>query len=240
MTRPTYDAYFMSLAHAAATMGTCSRRQVGAVAVREKRVLATGFNGSPAGTHHCEHEWYSSFRSIDELNLSVRSSNCLENANIKYLGELVQVTEASLLSHKNFGWKSLTEIKTKLQELNMDFRTRIVDWPKLLARWQADPVYRDDPDLITVNGRPSCSNAVHAEANVLAYAAADGVALRGATIYTNTYPCHGCMKQMVSCGIVEVVYDADYCNDPLVAKLCEESGVKLRRFVNNPSADSSD
>ena len=161
MTRPTYDAYFMSLAHAAATMGTCSRRKVGAIAVRDKRVLATGFNGAPAGTHHCEHERWVCPPRLEAL-----------------------------------GFESVDA----------------------------------DPDLVTINGRPSCSNAVHAEANVLAYAAADGVALRGSTIYTNTYPCHGCAKQMVSCGIREVVFDADYNNDPLVARLCEESGMKLRRY----------
>ena len=46
MKRQSWDSYFLSLALAAATMGTCSRRKVGAIAVRDRRVLATGFNGT--------------------------------------------------------------------------------------------------------------------------------------------------------------------------------------------------
>ena len=48
---------------------------------------------------------------MDELELSVRSANCLKNANIRYIGELVQKTEAEMLKTKNFGRKSLNEIK---------------------------------------------------------------------------------------------------------------------------------
>ena len=51
--RPTWDEYFMNLARQAATRSTCLRRQVGAVLVRDKRVLATGYNGSPRGVAHC-------------------------------------------------------------------------------------------------------------------------------------------------------------------------------------------
>ena len=51
------------------------------------------------------------YRSVDELELSVRSANCLQNANIKLIGELVQKTEAEMLKTKNFGRKSLREIK---------------------------------------------------------------------------------------------------------------------------------
>ena len=51
--RPTWHEYFMNLARQAATRSTCLRRQVGAVLVRDKRVLATGYNGSPRGVAHC-------------------------------------------------------------------------------------------------------------------------------------------------------------------------------------------
>ena len=52
--RPTYDEYFMSMAYLAATRSTCLRRQVGAVLVKNKHVLATGYNGPPKGMKHCE------------------------------------------------------------------------------------------------------------------------------------------------------------------------------------------
>jgi len=51
--RPSWDTYFLQLARQAATRSTCLRRQVGAVLVRDKRVLATGYNGAPRGVAHC-------------------------------------------------------------------------------------------------------------------------------------------------------------------------------------------
>ncbi len=52
--RPTWDEYFMRMAHVIATRSTCLRRSVGALLVRDKRILATGYNGAPAGLPHCE------------------------------------------------------------------------------------------------------------------------------------------------------------------------------------------
>jgi len=51
--RPSWHEYFLQLARQAATRSTCLRRQVGAVLVRDKRLLSTGYNGSPRGTAHC-------------------------------------------------------------------------------------------------------------------------------------------------------------------------------------------
>ena len=51
--RPSWDEYFMSIARQVATRSTCIRRQVGAVLVRDKRILATGYNGAPSGMPHC-------------------------------------------------------------------------------------------------------------------------------------------------------------------------------------------
>jgi len=59
------------------------------------------------------------YRTVDELELSVRSANCLQNANIKYIYELVQKTEAEMLRTKNFGRKSLNEIKEILSSMGL-------------------------------------------------------------------------------------------------------------------------
>jgi DNA-directed RNA polymerase subunit alpha len=69
------------------------------------------------------------FRRIDELELSVRSANCLENADIKYIGELVQRTEAEMLRTKNFGRKSLNEIKEILTEMGLSLGMRLESFP---------------------------------------------------------------------------------------------------------------
>jgi DNA-directed RNA polymerase subunit alpha len=64
-------------------------------------------------------------RSVEELELSVRSYNCLKNANIQTIGDLVQKTEAEMLRTKNFGRKSLNEIKEILNNLGLGFGMRI-------------------------------------------------------------------------------------------------------------------
>ena len=68
-------------------------------------------------------------RSVDELELSVRSANCRENANIKFIGDLVQKTEAEMLKTKNFGRKSLKEIKDILVEMGLNLGMKIDNWP---------------------------------------------------------------------------------------------------------------
>ncbi len=66
-------------------------------------------------------------RSVEELELSVRSYNCLKNADIKTIGELVQKTEAEMLKTKNFGRKSLNEIKEILAEMGLSFGMKLSD-----------------------------------------------------------------------------------------------------------------
>ena len=68
-------------------------------------------------------------RSVDELELSVRSANCLANANIKYIGDLVQKTESEMLKTKNFGRKSLKEIKEILAEMGLSLGMKLDNWP---------------------------------------------------------------------------------------------------------------
>ncbi|MBW2289119.1 MAG: DNA-directed RNA polymerase subunit alpha [Deltaproteobacteria bacterium] len=69
------------------------------------------------------------FKSVDELELSVRSANCLQNANIRYIGELIQRTEGEMLKTKNFGRKSLNEIKEVLASMDLELGTTIDNFP---------------------------------------------------------------------------------------------------------------
>jgi len=69
------------------------------------------------------------WRTVDELELSVRSANCLQNASIRYIGELVQRTEGEMLKTKNFGRKSLQEIREILTEMGLSLGMRIDGWP---------------------------------------------------------------------------------------------------------------
>lgn len=76
------------------------------------------------------------YKSVDELELSVRAANCLENAGIRYIGELVVKTEAEMLKTKNFGRKTLNEIKDLLSEMGLHLGMKIegLDPAKLRER----------------------------------------------------------------------------------------------------------
>ena len=76
------------------------------------------------------------FRSVDELELSVRSANCLQNANITLIGELVQKTEQDMLKTKNFGRKSLKEIKEILSTMGLGLGMKFDSWPQMVERWK--------------------------------------------------------------------------------------------------------
>lgn len=73
------------------------------------------------------------FRSVDELELSVRSANCLQQASIRTIGDLVQKTEAEMLRTKNFGRKSLKEIKEILAEMGLSLGMKLENWPPKMA-----------------------------------------------------------------------------------------------------------
>ena len=68
-------------------------------------------------------------RKVDELELSVRSANCLKNDNIIYIGDLVQYSEAEMLRTPNFGRKSLNEIKDVLAGMGLFLGMELSDWP---------------------------------------------------------------------------------------------------------------
>jgi DNA-directed RNA polymerase subunit alpha len=70
------------------------------------------------------------FKTVDELELSVRSANCLQNANIKYIYELVEKTEAEMLKTKNFGRKSLNEIKEILADMGLSLGMKLHNFPR--------------------------------------------------------------------------------------------------------------
>ena len=74
--------------------------------------------------------WEKLDKSVDEMELSVRSYNCLKNANIRTIGELVQKTEAEMLKTKNFGRKSLNEIKEILAGMGLSLGMKLDNYPQ--------------------------------------------------------------------------------------------------------------
>ena len=81
------------------------------------------------------------FRAVEDLEFSVRAQNCLQNADLKYIGELVQKSEQEMLKTKNFGRKSLNEIKELLTELGLELGMSLDQFPsreELEGRKQSD------------------------------------------------------------------------------------------------------
>ena len=89
--------------------------------------------GSSSGTSDINENL---FKSIDELELSVRATNCLKSANISLVGEIVQRQENEMLKTKNFGKKSLDEIRRVLAEMNLDFGMKIDGFEKKYQEWK--------------------------------------------------------------------------------------------------------
>ena len=73
--------------------------------------------------------WPNRLKKVEELELSVRSANCLKNDNIIYIGDLVQKSESEMLRTPNFGRKSLNEIKEVLQQMELNLGMSVPDWP---------------------------------------------------------------------------------------------------------------
>ena len=84
-------------------------------------------------------------KKVDELELSVRSANCLKNADIKYIGELVQRSEAEMLKTKNFGRKSLNEIKEILSDMDLHLGMAIPNFP---SREELDRMHQERQSYI--------------------------------------------------------------------------------------------
>ncbi|WII08608.1 dCMP deaminase family protein [Methanomassiliicoccales archaeon LGM-DZ1] len=145
MDRPSPDRYFMDMAKLVATRSTCLRRHVGAVIVKDKHVLSTGYNGAPRGARHCE------------------ETGCLR-----------------------------IELK------------------------------------VPSGTRHELCRGVHAEQNAVAQAAYFGTSVKGATIYTTTFPCSLCAKILVNAGISEIVYDEGYMDD-LSKEILSETQMRIRR-----------
>ncbi len=145
MERPPWDKYFMEIARLVASRSTCLRRKVGAVVVKDKRVLATGYNGAPSGVSHCS------------------EVGCLRER----LG-------------------------------------------------------------VPSGERHELCRGLHAEQNAIIQAALHGVSLRGACIYTTTFPCVICSKMLINAGITTIYYAEGY-PDELSYRMLEEAGVRIVR-----------
>jgi dCMP deaminase len=142
-TRAPWDEYFMKIAQVVSSRATCGRRHVGAVIVRDRNLLSTGYNGSIRGLPHCE--------------------------------EVGHMMEAG-----------------------------------------------------------HCVRTVHAEANAIAQAARNGVAIDGASIYITASPCWSCFKLIANTGILRVCY-GEFYRDEHIFEAAREAGIDLVHVPLSPA-----
>ena len=146
MHRPDWNQYFMEMAELAATRASCLRRKVGAVLVKNKKVLATGYNGAPKDITHCE------------------VTGCL----------------------------------------------------------------REEMEVPSGERHEIC-RGVHAEQNLVAQAAFNGVKTEDSTVYCTHQPCIICTKILINAGVNKIYFKNPY-SDQFAEKLLEESEIELLKF----------
>jgi len=149
-TRPSWDEYFMEIVRLVSSRSTCMRRKVGALLVKDKHILATGYNGAPSGLAHCI------------------EAGCLR------------------------------------EELG-----------------------------IPAGQRHEICRGLHAEQNAIIQAAAHGVNISGACLYSTTMPCLICAKMIINAGIKKVFYLQGY-PDELAESFFKEAGIPLVRLPRPP------
>lgn len=146
MNRPNSKEYYMMMAELAATRSTCMSRSVGAVIVKNKQVISTGYNGAPRKLTHC------------------KDAGCIR------------------------------------RELNVES-----------------------------GKRHELCRGVHAEQNAVLQAAMYGTSVKGATVYSTTYPCIICAKILINAGIRRIIYRDSY-KDKLSAEILEQSDVEVKKL----------
>ena len=150
--RPTMEHTLMAIASVMSKRSTCSRNQVGCVVALEGRILATGYNGAPAGMQHCDH-----------------TCTCSKGDHV------LDINQHSLKCAKG-----------------------------------------------------TCLLSVHAEANAVAFAARNGIPLKGSSLYTTLSPCVPCAQLIINAGIIEVTFDVLYrITDGI--ELLTEAGVRVQQ-----------
>lgn len=188
---PTVAEYAMFIANAASLRSAELGRQVGAAVVsQEGEVIATGFNEVPkplGGVYiHGDNPDYRDFKLGEDSNQKYKNI-ALNEITLKFKNSILTTAE----QHKRVECEKCESIETAIEEL---------------VQRPSDTIYKGT----RANSLIEFGRCIHAEMAVIAESARRGIALKTATLYCTTYPCHLCARQILAAGIIKVVYLEPY------------------------------
>ena len=169
MTRPTVEEWALDILRATQARATCDRGRCSALILKDNRILASGYVGSPQGLPHCDdvgHEFAETWVAAETLEAGQEA--------------VAQPTGGYLVKKK------------------------------------------------------SCIRTIHAEQNAIAWAAREGIALKGGTLFTTLFPCQSCAKLILQAGIVSVIAEYDYHSSAPSKALFDAVGIAYK--VTRPGA----
>lgn len=161
---------FIKMAELVAEQSTCIRLHVGAVLVKDNRVISIGFNGTPTGQKHCE-----------------------ENFSVIY---------------------------------EQEYKDKFATYEDFVA----------SKAFYDLHGKWSIENELHAEQNAISFAAKNGIATQGASVYVTWSPCVHCAKVIVSAGIKEVFYKNMYDRSQEGIAFLKRNGIECRQLTDDEIA----
>lgn len=177
--RPTEDELFFEITKSFAKRSTCLRQKVGAVIVKEGRIIATGYNGAAPGTEHC----YDYFKSV--------------------------YYEKFKIKRKDFEGRPIKVVA--------------IDAPPFILWIKSKEFY----DL----HREFSIFEHHAEMNCISFAAKNGIATEGSTLYCSLSPCLDCGKMISAAGIKKVLYLELYDRDQRGIEHLKKCGIECLQFL---------
>ena len=168
MTRPTVEEWALEILRATQARATCDRGRCAALILKDDRILAGGYVGSPRGMPHCD-------------------------------------------------------------DVGHDFQET---WVSSDIKPDESQVFHETESSGYLVNKKSCIRTIHAEQNAIAWAAREGIALKGGTLYSTLFPCQSCAKLIMQTGIEQVVAEFDYHSSGPSKALFDAVGITYK--VVNP------
>ena len=224
LNKPDWDPTFMRIAEEIATHSTCVRWNVGAVLVKDKRILSTGYNGVPSGLPHCKKYAFTMAENVcrgfrKELDC-VAHNGFASGVSVDGFTEFMLTNKRYVISVEMF----LNYIIEKNKGNSIDIKSVFSKlWDSYFAAGWMASMLLEKGMLNEWHSEWSEANEIHAEVNAIAWAARNGSDVTGSTMYVTLSPCVHCAKVILASGIKTVVFGGpDRSNK-------EDDGVKMLR-----------